>query len=159
LADHFAAGAAERYAEGAMRMQNSGRVMRRLKPTAVVLAALACGLLATQPSCAQDAVDGALRVKGDATALEVDIRQATVGEVLMALRRFNIRYRSSIVLNDALSGTYAGSLSHVLSRVLDGYNYMIKQSNATLEVIVIGRSGDRAAPAQIIIPVRRKPSD
>jgi hypothetical protein len=121
-----------------------------------------CSALAAQSLHAQDgsAVDtDALRIKGDATALQLDVHQATLGDVLTALGRFNIQYRSQSALNGMVDGTYAGSLGHVLSRVLDGYNYAIKQSNAKLEVIVIGRRGEQASPAPIIIPVRRRPSD
>jgi hypothetical protein len=130
---------------------------RRLELTAACLAAFVVSVCAAQASLAQDGTG--VRIKGDAAALELNVHQATLAEVLTALGRFNIQYRSQSALNGMVDGTYAGSLGHVLSRVLDGYNYVIKQSNAKLEVIVIGRRGEQASPAPIIIPVRRRPSD
>jgi hypothetical protein len=130
---------------------------RRLQPTVACLAAFVVSVCAAQTSHAQGGAG--VSIKGDAAALEVNVHQATLAEVLAALGRFNIRYRSQSALNGMVDGTYAGSLGHVLSRVLDGYNYAIKQSDAKLEVIVVGRRGEQASPAPVIIAVRRRPSD
>jgi hypothetical protein len=130
---------------------------RRLELLAAFLATLAFFVLAARSLPAQDGAN--VRIKGDASALELDVRHASVADVLTALARFNIRYRSRSGLNGVIDGTYGGSLAHVLSRVLDGYNYAIKQSDAKLEVIVVGRRGEQASPAPVIIPVRRRPSD
>jgi hypothetical protein len=130
---------------------------RRVIPLAACLAALVFCLLAAQSLHAQDGSN--VRITGDAGALQLDVHRATLAEVLTALGRFNIRYRSQSALNGVIDGTYGGSLAHVLSRVLDGYNYAIKQSDAKLEVIVVGRRGEQASPAPVIIPVRRRPSD
>ena len=54
---------------------------------------------------------------------------------------------------------WRGADPYVLSRVLSGYDYAIKTDNEKLEVIVVGRSGDQAVPAPIVIPIRRRPSD
>lgn len=131
----------------------------RLEPIAAVLAALVFGVFATQAVHAQVVYaqdNSAIRIKGDATALELDVHQASLADVLKALGRFNIQYRSQSALNGTVDGTYAGSLSHVLSRVLDGYNYAIKQSDAKLEVIVVSRRGEQAVPGPVI--VRRRGS-
>jgi hypothetical protein len=130
---------------------------RRLEPIVPCLAAVMFSVLAAQSLHAQDGSN--VHIRGDAGALRLDVHQATLADVLTALARFNIQYRSQSALNGMVDGSYAGSLSHVLSRVLDGYNYAIKQSNAKLEVIVISRRGEQASPAPIIIPVRRRPSD
>jgi hypothetical protein len=126
----------------------------------VFVAALA--LIALEPSTAgaQDRPDkGVLHINGDATALEIDVHQATLAEVMTALGRFNLRYRSPVELNDVVSGTYAGSLGRVLSRVLAAYNYAIKKDGAIVDVIVVGRRGEQASAAPLIIPIRRRPSD
>ena len=122
---------------------------RRLEPAAACLAALMVSVLAAQSLHAQDGAN--VRIKGDAGALQLDVHQATLAEVLTALSRFNIRYRSQSALNGVIDGSYGGSLAHVLSRVLDGYNYAIKQSDAKLDVIVVGRRGEQASSAPIII--------
>jgi hypothetical protein len=72
--------------------------------------------------------------------------------VLAALKAtFAMSYRSAIVLDEEINGTYAGSLRRVLSRVLDGYNYVIEQNDAKLDVIIFGRRGERAVP--VAMPV------
>jgi hypothetical protein len=147
------------------RAQTGGnsRTHRRLEPPVAVLAALAFALFAAQAVKAQDvgaqggpaASTEALHIKGDAKAIELEIHQATLAQVLTALGRFDIRCRSRVALNDVIDGTYAGSLGHVLSRVLVGYNYAIEQSDAKVEVIVVGRYGEQATPGPIIVRRRR----
>jgi hypothetical protein len=95
---------------------------------------------------------GAVRVRGDITAVRIDARRTTIADVLAALNAaFDMSYRSSIVLDVEINGTYAGSLRRVISRVLDGYNYVIKQDDAKLAVIIFGRRGERAVP--VAMPV------
>jgi hypothetical protein len=88
-----------------------------------------------------------VRVQGDMAAVRLDARRTTIAGVLSALdAAFDMSYRSSIVLDEEITGTYAGSLRRVISRVLDGYNYVIKQGDAKLDVIILGRRGERAVP-------------
>ena len=85
---------------------------------------------------------------------QLDVHQATLADVLTALGRFNIQYRSQVVLNKMVDGTYAGPLGHVLSRLLAGYNYAIKQGDAEIDVIIVSRHGEQAIPAPIIVQRR-----
>jgi hypothetical protein len=148
------------------------RKMRLLKPTVVCLTVLVIGVFAVQGLHAQDNPDRAappqltadrgdrsLRVEGDATALHVEVQQTTIADVLSALESFNVRYRSSIGLDEVVNGSYAGSLGHVVARLLNGYNYATKLDGSKLEVTIFGRRGEFAVPAPIVIPVRRRPSD
>jgi len=134
----------------------------RLEPLIALLAALALApfvaraALGETVSAEDSSGTEAVRVKGDAKALELDVHQARLADVLTALARFNIRYRSPMVLNEVIDGTYAGPLGHVLSRLFAGYNYAIKQGDAEIEVIIVSRPGDPAIPAPII--VRRRGS-
>ena len=90
---------------------------------------------------------GAVRVRGDMAAVRIDARRTTIAGVLSALNAaFGMSYRSSIVLDEEITGTYAGPLRRVISRVLDGYNYVIEQDDAKLAVIILGRRGERAVP-------------
>jgi hypothetical protein len=82
------------------------------------------------------------------------VQQTTIADVLSALESFNIRYRSSIALNDVVNGTYAGPPGRVLSRLLVGYNYAIKQGDAEIDVIIVSRYGEQAIPAPIIVQRR-----
>jgi hypothetical protein len=104
---------------------------------------------------------GAIRVRGDAAAIRLDARRTTIADVLAALNTsFDLSYSSWIVLDEEINGTYTGSLKRVIARVLDGYNYVIKQDNATLDVIVLGKRGERAvpiaAPADPFHPLRER---
>jgi hypothetical protein len=87
----------------------------------------------------------AVRVRGDAAAVRLDVRRTTIADALGALNgAFNMSYRSSIVLDEEINGAYVGSLRHVIAHVLDGYNYVIRQDGATLDVIIFSRHGERA---------------
>jgi hypothetical protein len=95
---------------------------------------------------------GSVRVRGDMAAVRIDARRTTIADVLSALNAaFGVSYRSSIVLDEEINGIYAGSLRRVISRVLDGYNYVIEQDDAKLAVIILGRRGERAVP--VVMPV------
>jgi hypothetical protein len=56
-----------------------------------------------------------LHIDGDAAALHVVVQQTTIADVLSALAGYNVRYRSSIGLDETLDGSYAGSLGHVVA--------------------------------------------
>ena len=143
-----------------------------LTPTLACLTVLVIGMFGMQGAYAQDNADHAaplqfaaegggrsLHIDGDAAALHVEVRQTTMADVLSALEGFNIRYRTSIALDEMLYGSYAGSLGHVVARLLNGYNYATKQDGSRLEVTIFGRRGEFAVPAPIVIPIRRRPSD
>jgi hypothetical protein len=140
---------------------------RLLKPTVAGLAVLAVGVLGAHAQDDPDhaappqlTVDGrSLHIEGDATALRVEVRQTTIADVLSALARFNIRYRSSTGLDEVLDGTYAGPLGQVVGRLLNGYDYAAKRDGLKLEVTVFGKRGEIADSASIVVPVRRRPSE
>jgi hypothetical protein len=99
-----------------------------------------------------DVGSASIRIRGDAATVRLDARRTTIADVLSALKAtFAMSYRSAIVLDEEINGTYAGSLRRVLSRVLDGYNYVIEQNDAKLDVIILGRRGERAVP--VAMPV------
>ena len=108
---------------------------------------------------AVDRVGRKLSIEGDAAALHVVVQQTTIEDVLSALKGFNVRYRSSIGLDELLNGTYAGSLDNVVARLLNGYNYAIKLGSSGLEVTIFGKGDVFSVPGPNIIPVRRRPSD
>jgi hypothetical protein len=90
-----------------------------------------------------------LRVQGDPMSVRVDARKTTIADILFGLASaFSVRYRSSIALDEVRNGTYSGSLRHVISRVLDGYNYVIQYKDSKLDIIVTGKVGEQpiAAP-------------
>jgi hypothetical protein len=71
--------------------------------------------------------------------------------VLSALgTNLKVRHDALISLDGVIiSGTYSGALDEVLRRVLTGLNYVIKTEDGTVEVFIVGRSGD--APTAVAI--------
>jgi hypothetical protein len=98
---------------------------------------LACGLIA--PANAD------IRVDGDLRALQVRASGDSLADVLARFDTlFAVKLRSSIPLKSEVSGSYSGSLSQVVARLLDGYNYVIKIDRDLTEILVFGRAGEAA---------------
>ena len=100
------------------------------------------------------------RVRGSPEAVIIETRDTPVEEVLAALSRaFNMHYQSSVNLDKRLSRTYAGSLSRVLPRILDGYNFVLKTDNGSIAVTVVGTPNAAVAvPASSGPKVVRQPA-
>jgi hypothetical protein len=72
-------------------------------------------------------------------AIALSSSDSSVEEVLSALATaFNLRYRASTVLDRPLTGVYQGTLQRVLTRILGGYDFIIKNSSGSIEVVVRG---------------------
>ena len=90
-----------------------------------------------------------VRVQGNKLAVRLEASHAPVSEALSALGAvFDVRYRASVPLDREIHGTYTGPLDRVLARVLDGYNYVVKNQDDTIELFVVGRPGHRAIAAR-----------
>jgi hypothetical protein len=90
-------------------------------------------------------------VEGDALAVRIEVREASVDEVLAALvRAFDLRIRSAATLDRRTSGTYRGSLDSVISQVLNGYDYVVKHAPGSMSVVVVGKSQNAGAG---VVPV------
>jgi hypothetical protein len=88
-----------------------------------------------------------VRVDGSATAVRVTTSQDAISDVLSAIgATFNVRYRTAIPLDAAANVSYAGSVGQVISRLLDGYNYVIKTDQTSTEIVILGRNGQAASP-------------
>ena len=91
-----------------------------------------CGLLSTAPTFAQ----AETRVAGEPMSLRVEAQNATLQEVLAALRSsFGLKYRISTDLNRSVDGTYSGSLREVIPRLLDGYDFFLRNLGDDIEVV------------------------
>lgn len=131
-------------------MTSGHRLQFQCRALAIELSAC---LLALMVVSNPTAVRAEVRVQGDAAALRVDASKSHVAEVLSALGpALHVRVKTPIALDKAINGTYVGSLQQVLSRVLDGYNYVIKRRDAAIEVVVIGTRGNRAMAVQAPTP-------
>ena len=85
----------------------------------------------------------------DLRALRVTTSGDALADVLSAFgARLPVKYRSSVPLNVEINGAYSGSLSQVVARLLDGYNYAIKQDSGLTEIIVFGKRGEVAVAPQ-----------
>lgn len=89
-----------------------------------------------------------VHVEGSPPAVRVTTSRDTISGVLSALAvTFKVRYRTSIPLNATADGTYSGSLRQVISRLLDGYNYVVKTDDSkTVEIVVLSKRGEAASP-------------
>jgi hypothetical protein len=80
-----------------------------------------------------------IQVSGSVDAITIEARDTSVDDILAALSRaFDMDYRSSIDLDKRLYGTYVGPLSQVVTRILQGYNFVLKNNNGSISVAVVG---------------------
>ena len=91
-----------------------------------------------------------VKIEGSLAAVRVTTDQEAISDVLSAFGgAFDVRYRTAIAL-DATAGTaYSGSFGQVISRLLNGYNYVIKMDRGSIEILVFGRRGEIAAPRKV----------
>jgi hypothetical protein len=108
---------------------------------------LTIGLAALVQTSAQP-VSAEIRVSGTADSVLVETREAPVDEVLAALgASFGLRYRATGALDRVVTGTYAGTLQRVVSRLLDGYDYAVQSSANGIGVVVFGLANAGKNPA------------
>jgi hypothetical protein len=104
------------------------------------------GLLVTT-LCGQCAGAEILCVQGPAHDVRVEARGATVTEILAALgERYAMRYRGAPA-NRGVTATFEGPLRRVLTRLLEGNDYVIKTGSEGLEVIVLSPGSSASMPA------------
>jgi hypothetical protein len=107
--------------------------------TLLLSTALACCLAATARA--------EVRVEGGPEAVRVTTSRDAIADVLAAVAtNFNVRYRTAIPLDAQANAAYSGSFAQVISRLLDGYNYVIKREQGTIEIVVFGARGEVAIP-------------
>jgi hypothetical protein len=104
--------------------------------SAVPPAAIALGIaLGIVPIC----VRAETKVRGTPQAVVVEARNASVEEVLIALTdTFKVRFRSAANLDRRLTGTYQGTLQQAVSRILRGYDFVVKAGPTGLEITLLG---------------------
>jgi hypothetical protein len=80
-----------------------------------------------------------IQVSGSPEAVRIEVRDTSIEDILATLSRaFDIDYQSSIDLDKRLYGTYVGPLSRVVTRILQGYNFVLKTDNGSIFVTVVG---------------------
>lgn len=100
-----------------------------------------------------------VRVEGQIDSVRIEVRDASVRDVLEALSStFHLRVEGSAALDRPVSGTYKGSLQQVVARLLTGRDYVATYSTGKVEIRILdagtgGKSqavaGRSAAPAVV----------
>jgi len=112
---------------------------RRVTRLVVLLALSIVSFVPTQP------VQSEVRISGNADALTLEVQDATLEQVLAALRlSFQFNYRSAKALGTATDGRFNGPLPRVVTRILEGHDYVMHRSSSGLQVDVF----DSSPPAQ-----------
>jgi hypothetical protein len=107
------------------------------------VAVLACGCLATRAAAE-------VHIEGNLSAFRVTTSGDALADVLSAFgTQFPLKYRTAVPLNVEINGVYSGSLSQVVARLLDGYNYVIKKDQGLTEIIILGKSGEAAISPKV----------
>jgi len=79
-------------------------------------------------------------------AVRVTTSEDAIADVLSAFAAtLNVQYRTAIPLDVAANKSYSGSFAQVISRLLGGYNYVIKRDQDTIEIVILGRRGEVSA--------------
>jgi hypothetical protein len=87
-----------------------------------------------------------LRISGDRNAVVLEAHDASLQEILEAFRTsFELQYNTAAGLEHKVTGTYAGSLQRVLSRLLTGNDYVIRSTANGMEIVILD-SGPAPAP-------------
>jgi hypothetical protein len=93
------------------------------------------------------------RLERQRDAIRIEMRDASVQEVLSLLaENYGLRFRTHTKLDRRITGTGEGPLARVIARVLDGYDYVVKNVNGSTEIVVLGiqrtsRSVEATLPA------------
>ena len=71
--------------------------------------------------------------------LVIEAHDATVQQILEALGQTRtIQFQNSEALSQNVTGTYSGTLRRVLSRILDGYDHVIRSTSSGIQIDVVG---------------------
>jgi hypothetical protein len=92
-------------------------------------------------------------LEGPANALQIEMHDASVQEVLLVLgANYGLRFSSATPLDRSVSGSFNGPLPRLVARLLDRYNYIVKSANGTLEVVVFGAHDAPPAAPSVRVP-------
>jgi hypothetical protein len=78
-----------------------------------------------------------VQVSGETGAMRIVASGASLGEVLDALgTQYGVQSQLPPSLDRSISGTYDGSLAQLLSRLLQGYNFVVESTASGTKVVV-----------------------
>jgi hypothetical protein len=94
-----------------------------------------------------------IHVDGTVAAVHVTTDKDAIPDVLSAFETpFSLRYHTSVPLVGNASSVYSGSLAHVISRLLGGYDYVITHDRGTIEIVVSGERGQASVQKPVTAP-------
>jgi hypothetical protein len=83
-------------------------------------------------------------------------KNATIAEILSGIRSaFNLRVGLAGSTERQFTGAYTGTLRRVLSRLLDGEDYVISSASGGMNIVLLGRKGAGRNTAPPIAPVKQ----
>jgi hypothetical protein len=139
----------------AARLRNAGRSRSRASHLLGFRGLAALGLVCLSAFPATQA-DAEVAVVGGPDDMHVKVENDTVGHVLETLsRNENLHFRSATPLNKVIGGSFSGSLGQVLSRILIGFDFVVRYSSQGVEVFVFRESGAAPIPSQ---PIEASPT-
>jgi hypothetical protein len=126
-------------------VQMPARRYHKYMPIRLLLGIFAVGA----PTIAQAEV----HVEGTLGAIHVTTDKDAIPDVLSAFETpFSLRYHTSVPLVGNASSVYSGSLAHVISRLLGGYDYVITHDRGTIEIVVSGERGQASVQKPVTAP-------
>jgi hypothetical protein len=102
-------------------------------------------------ACAAPALAAAeVRFSGSADQLVLTAKNATMSEIVSGLQSaLNCKITLKGSTNQQFTGTYSGSVRHVLTRLLKGANYVMSPDRDQIRIVLIGADGDRGNTANV----------
>jgi hypothetical protein len=91
-----------------------------------------------------------IHLAAEPEAVRLEAKDATVDEALTALTACGLQYRSAVALDRRVTGTYQGPLGRVVSRLLQGYNFVVRTSPEGVQATVLQDSSAMAVPGPTI---------
>lgn len=108
-------------------------------------------ILALAISCLEAFAD--FVVQSSREGVRVTAEQAELSDVIGAINdRFHIRFSSSVPLSRQIDGQVSGTLNHVISRLLQSYDFVLSTSRTgeVEAVIIFGLKSSQARPSPSI---------
>lgn len=82
-----------------------------------------------------------VRISGTEARVTIEAQDAALSDVIAQLTAmYGVTFQSSTPLDRAVSGRYSGSLRKVIGRLLENNNYVTRQIDGRLAIVVYGSS-------------------
>jgi hypothetical protein len=96
------------------------------------------------------------QLSGTEDHIVLSANDATMAEILSGIRKaFNLRVELTGSTERRFTGAYTGTLRRVLSRLLDGENYVVSPAPDGMNIVLLGPNGARRNAAQPTAAVKQ----